>query len=114
VSEGRPVSARARGAVAVASGNYRYHRTMAMNGVAPVPTAEMAVDERAALSAAACMCPAPPSRRLESQHPESPDLPGRFNQVLRRPLESTQFRSHAYVRMLRQAQLRGSMGRVGA
>jgi hypothetical protein len=37
----------------------------------------MAVDERAALSAAACMCPAPPSRRLESQHPESPDLPGR-------------------------------------
>jgi hypothetical protein len=85
-----------------------------MNGVAPVPTAEMAVDERAALSAAACMCPAPPSRRLESQHPESPDLPGRFTQVLRRPLESTQFRSHAYVRMLRQAQLRGSMGRVGA
>jgi hypothetical protein len=53
-----------------------------MNGVAPVPTAEMAVDERAALSAAACMCPAPPSRRLGSQHPESPGSPGRFTQLL--------------------------------
>ena len=28
--------------------------------------------------------------------------------------KSRQFRSHAYVRALRQAQLRGSMGRVGA
>jgi putative transposase len=34
--------------------------------------------------------------------------------VLRRPVESAQFRSHAYVRALREAQLRGSMGRVGA
>ena len=35
-------------------------------------------------------------------------------EVLRRPVESAQFRSHAYVRALRQAQLRGSMGRVEA
>jgi putative transposase len=34
--------------------------------------------------------------------------------VLRRSIEPGQFRSHAYVRALRDAQLRGSMGRVGA
>jgi putative transposase len=34
--------------------------------------------------------------------------------VLRRLVESAQFRSHAYLRALRDAQLRGSMGRVGA
>ena len=34
--------------------------------------------------------------------------------MLRRPVESAQFWSHAYVRALRDAQLRGSMGRVGA
>jgi len=33
--------------------------------------------------------------------------------VLRAPVESTQFRSHAYQRVLREAGLRGSMGRVG-
>ncbi len=34
--------------------------------------------------------------------------------MLRQPVESGQFRSHAYVRALRQALLRGSMSRVGA
>ncbi len=34
--------------------------------------------------------------------------------MLQRPVETGQFRSHAYVRALRDAQLRGSMGRVGA
>ena len=34
--------------------------------------------------------------------------------MLHRPVEPAQFRSHAYVRALREAQLRGSMGRVGA
>jgi putative transposase len=34
--------------------------------------------------------------------------------VLRRPVESAQFRSHAFVRALRDAGLHGSMGRVGA
>jgi putative transposase len=34
--------------------------------------------------------------------------------VLRWPVESAQFRSHAYVRALRAAGLAGSMGRVGA
>jgi len=34
--------------------------------------------------------------------------------LLRRSIEPGQFRSHAYVRELRSAQLRGSMGRVGA
>ena len=34
--------------------------------------------------------------------------------VLRRSIEPGQFRSNAYVRELRGAQLRGSMGRVGA
>ncbi len=33
---------------------------------------------------------------------------------MRGPVESGQFRSHVYVRTLRDAQLRGSMGRVGA
>jgi putative transposase len=35
-------------------------------------------------------------------------------QVLQGPVEPSQFRSHAYTRALRAAQLRGSMGRVGA
>src|SRR5829696_3657931 len=35
-------------------------------------------------------------------------------EVLRRPVESAQFRSHAFVRALRAAGLQGSMGRVGA
>lgn len=34
--------------------------------------------------------------------------------MLRRSIETGQFRSHAFVRALRAAQLRGSMGRVGA
>jgi putative transposase len=33
---------------------------------------------------------------------------------LRRSIESAQFRSHAFVQAIRQARLRGSMGRVGA
>ena len=33
---------------------------------------------------------------------------------MRRPVESGQFRPHAYIRALRDSQLRGSMGRVGA
>jgi transposase InsO family protein len=34
--------------------------------------------------------------------------------VLHRPIEPSQFRAHVYIRALRQAQLHGSMGRVGA
>jgi putative transposase len=34
--------------------------------------------------------------------------------MLQRPVEAKQFRSHAYVQVLRDARLRGSMGRVGA
>ena len=34
--------------------------------------------------------------------------------MLRRPLESAQFRAHAFVRLLRKHHLAGSMGRVGA
>ena len=34
--------------------------------------------------------------------------------MLRRPLEPSQFRSHAFVRALGAAGLQGSMGRVGA
>jgi putative transposase len=34
--------------------------------------------------------------------------------VLQRPVEPVQFRSKAFVRMLKNNQLRGSMGRVGA
>ena len=34
--------------------------------------------------------------------------------MLRRSLEPGQFRSHAYVRTLRDADLHGSMGQIGA